>query len=675
MNLGEFQQSCDPFRLVSEFSLGGEQEPAVERLVSGIEKGVPHQTLLGVTGSGKTFSMANVLAQVNRPALVLAHNKTLAAQLYREFKELFPRNAVEYFVSYYDYYQPEAYVPARDLYIEKDASINEELDKMRLAASKAVLERRDVIIVSSVSCIYGIGSPEDFHGMVVFLQEGMEMRRDDLLRHLVEIQYERNDLDFFRGAFRVRGDVVDIYPSYEEKAAIRVEFFGDEIDAIHEIDALRGTKLRKLRRSAIFPATFYVTPQLKLADAAQAIEIELAARLKDLRAGDKLLEAQRLEQRTRYDLEMIRETGRCAGIENYSRHLDGREAGTPPYTLIDFFPDDFILFVDESHVTIPQVRGMYNADRSRKQTLVDFGFRLPSAMDNRPLTFDEFEKRLNQVIYVSATPAEHELEKSKGVIVEQVVRPTGLIDPLIDVRPAGNQVEDLLEEIHRRVEREERVLVPTRTKRMAEDLTEYYKDVGIKAKYMHSDVNTIERTEIIRDLRLGEFDVLIGINLLREGLDLPEVSLVAVLDADKEGFLRSRTSLIQTCGRAARNVNGTVIMYGDKVTDSMRDTIDETSRRRAKQEEFNKKNGITPESVRKSITTILDTVYEADYADTVSIAAEDQGEYISFNDIPKEIARLRKEMKIVAAKLDFEKAAELRDEMLALEKQLIEHPE
>jgi excinuclease ABC subunit B len=499
----------------------------------------------------------------------------------------------------------------------------------------------------------------------------MSQNRDQLLRHLVEIQYERNDTDFYRGAFRVRGDVVDIYPSYEDKAAIRVEFFGDQIDSISEIDALRGVRLRPLRRAAIFPSHFYVTSRPKLEAALKSIEVELAERLKDLKSEGKLLEAQRLEQRTRYDLEMLREMGRCAGIENYSRHLDGRAPGTPPFTLVDFFPDDFLLFVDESHVTIPQVRGMYNADRSRKQTLVDYGFRLPSALDNRPLRFDEFEQRLNQAIFVSATPDEFELEKSKGVVVEQVVRPTGLIDPEIVVRPAINQVEDLLEEVHRRVERGERVLVTTLTKRMAEDLTDYYRELGLSVKYLHSDIDTIERTEIIRDLRLGKFDTLIGINLLREGLDLPEVSLVAILDADKEGFLRSHVSLIQTCGRAARNINGQVIMYADRVTDSMRKTIEETERRRQIQEEFNRKNGITPESVRKSITNILDTVYEADYA-RIPMAAEDQAEYIGLEDFPRQIERLRKEMKKAAEALEFERAAELRDRLLALERRFFE---
>ncbi|MCX7012539.1 MAG: excinuclease ABC subunit UvrB [Candidatus Sumerlaeota bacterium] len=666
-----FEPEFGPFELVTEFSLQGDQPHAIDRLVSGLEKGLPFQTLLGVTGSGKTFTMANVIARVNRPTLVLAHNKTLAAQLYREFKELFPQNAVEYFVSYYDYYQPEAYVPSRDLYIEKDASINEELDKMRLSATKSLLERRDVIIVASVSCIYGIGSPEDFHGMVIYLQEGMRQKRDELLRHLVEIQYERNDVAFFRGCFRVRGDVVDVYPSYEDKAAIRIEFFGDEVESISEVDALRGTRLRKLRRAAIFPANFYVTTRPKLEAALQGIAVELEERLKELRGENKLVEAQRLEQRTRYDMEMMPQMGRCAGIENYSRHLDGRAPGTPPFTLVDFFPNDFLLFVDESHVTIPQVRGMYNADRSRKQTLVDFGFRLPSALDNRPLKFDEFEQRLNQVVYVSATPAEFELEKSKGVIVEQVVRPTGLIDPEILVRPAINQVEDLLEEIHRRVERNERVLVTTLTKRMAEDLSEYYGELGVRVKYLHSDIDTIERTVILRDLRLGKFDVLIGVNLLREGLDLPEVSLVAILDADKEGFLRSRTSLIQTCGRAARHVNGQVILYADAETNSMRATLDETSRRRALQQEFNKQRGITPESVRKAITTILDTVYEADYA-AIPAADETPAAYRRFDDLPKEIARLRQEMLHAAEALEFERAAELRDRLLALEKTALE---
>jgi excinuclease ABC subunit B len=663
----------DRFRLVSPFKPKGHQPQAIRTLVDGLHKGLQHQVLLGVTGSGKTFTMANVIARVNRPALVIAPNKTLAAQLYREFRELFPESAVEYFVSYYDYYQPEAYVPQTDTYIEKDASINEELDKMRLAATKSLLERRDVIIVASVSCIYGIGSPEDFHSMVVFLEEGAQEKRDAVLRHLVEIQYHRSDMDFHRGTFRVRGDVVDIFPAYEEKRAVRVEFLGDRIETMWEIDSLRGTKVRPVRRIAIYPSSFYVTTQDKFQRALTTIRQELEERLGVLRAQEKLVEAQRLEQRTRYDLELLEETGTCAGIENYSRHLSGRKPGDPPYTLLHFFPADFLLFIDESHIAVPQIRGMYFGDRSRKETLVEFGFRLPSALDNRPLNFDEFNERVNQIIYVSATPAAYEVEKSRGVVVEQIVRPTGLIDPEVIVRPASNQVENLLEEIHQCVTAHQRVLVTTLTKRMAEELTEYYQELGIKAKYLHSDINTIERTEIIRDLRLGIFDVLIGINLLREGLDLPEVALVAILDADKEGFLRSDVSLIQTCGRAARNVFGRVILYADTITDSIQRTLDETSRRRALQETYNRKHGITPKSIVKSIKNILDTVYEADYV-TVPLEKKDILEEASLEDLPKQIQQLRSEMREAAARLEFERAAELRDRILALEEKLLKEP-
>jgi excinuclease ABC subunit B len=661
------------FRLDTDYQPKGDQPQAIDKLARGIKKGLPHQVLLGVTGSGKTFTMANVVAQVQRPTLVLAPNKTLAAQLYREFKELFPHSAVEYFVSYYDYYQPEAYISRTDTYIEKDASINEELDKMRLAATKAVLERRDTIIVASVSCIYGIGSPEDFHSMVVFLEPTIQEDRDTLLRRLVDIQYYRNDTDFHRGTFRVRGDIVDIFPAYEERTAIRVEFFGDTVDSICEIDALRGTKLRPLRRAAIYPSSHYVTGRSKLERAIEAIREELKERLAELRAQNKLVEAQRLEQRTNYDLELLSEMGTCPGIENYSRHLSGRRPGEPPYTLLDYFPRDFLLFIDESHLSIPQVRGMYLGDRSRKEVLVEYGFRLPSALDNRPLTFEEFDKRVNQVIYVSATPAPYELEKSRGVVAEQLVRPTGLMDPEIIVRPARTQVEDLMGEIQKRVGANQRVLVTTLTKRMAEELAEYYRECGIKAKYLHSEITTIERTEIIRDLRLGKFDVLVGINLLREGLDLPEVSLVAVLDADKEGFLRSHVSLIQTCGRAARNVYGQVIMYADTITESMQRTIDETNRRRRAQAEFNHHHGITPQSIVKSISTILDTIYEADYV-TVPIVSEEEVPYGDPSRLPSKIAALKKEMKAAAAKLEFERAAELRDQIMQLEKQLVENP-
>ncbi len=661
------------FRLVTDYQPKGDQPQAIEKLVRGVKKGLQHQVLLGVTGSGKTFTMANVIAQTQRPTLVLAPNKTLAAQLYREFKELFPRSAVEYFVSYYDYYQPEAYIPRTDTYIEKDASINEELDKMRLAATKAVLERRDTIIVASVSCIYGIGSPEDFHSMVVFLEANTPEDRDGMLRRLVDIQYHRNDTDFSRGTFRVRGDIVDIFPAYEERTAIRIEFFGDTIDSIYEIDSLRGTKLHPLRRVAIYPSSHYVTGRSNLERAIEAIRKELKERLAELRGQDKLVEAQRLEQRANYDLELLSEMGTCQGIENYSRHLSGRKPGEPPYTLLDYFPPDLLLFIDESHLSIPQVRGMYLGDRSRKKVLVEYGFRLPSALDNRPLTFEEFEQRVNQVIYVSATPAAHELEKSQGIIAEQLVRPTGLTDPEIIVRPASNQVEDLMAEIQKRADANQRVLVTTLTKRMAEELTEYYCECEIKAKYLHSEITTIERTEIIRDLRLGEFDVLIGINLLREGLDLPEVSLVAVLDADTEGFLRSDVSLIQTCGRAARNVCGQVIMYADRITKSMQRTIDETNRRRRAQTQFNRAHQITPQSIVKSISTILDTIYEADYV-TVPLVSEPQVAYGDPLQLHRRIVALKKEMKAAAAKLEFERAAELRDQITILEKQLVEKP-
>ncbi|MBI5115205.1 excinuclease ABC subunit UvrB [Candidatus Poribacteria bacterium] len=656
----------DKFRLVSDFQLKGDQPRAVAKLVEGIEEGLKHQVLLGVTGSGKTFTMANVIARMNRPALVLAHNKTLAAQLYSEFKQLFPENAVEYFVSYYDYYQPEAYVPSSDTYIEKDASINDEIDKMRHSATRSLFERRDVVIVASVSCIYGLGSPEEYLGMLVSLESNAEMTREDLLKHLVEIQYERNDHDFHRGTFRVRGDVVEVFPAYESDRVVRIEFFGDSIDAISEVDPLRGRVVRKLDRALIFPGSHYATSYDKLGRAIQGIRAELRERIEELRSQGKLLEAQRLEQRSTFDIEMLKETGFCAGIENYSRHLDGRRPGEPPFTLINYFPDDYLLFIDESHQTVPQLNGMYNGDRSRKQTLVDYGFRLPSALDNRPLKFEEFQKLTNQVIYVSATPAEYELKKSKGVIVEQLIRPTGLMDPEVMVRPARNQVDDLLEEIRRRVEKNERVLVTTLTKRMAEDLTDYYQEVGVRVRYLHSDIATIERFEIIRDLRRGLFDVLIGINLLREGLDIPEVSLVAILDADKEGFLRAEKSLIQTIGRAARNLNGSVLMYADKMTDSMRKAIDETNRRRKTQAEFNTKHKITPKTVVKAMPEVLTSVYEADYV-TVPIAAESAADYVASGELPKMLADLKREMKEAAEKLEFERAAGLRDRIRELQ--------
>ncbi len=660
------------FKIVSEFKPKGDQPQAIQKLVEGVKQRMPHQALLGVTGSGKTFTMANVIEQVQKPTLVIAPNKTLAAQLFQEFRVLFPENAVEYFVSYYDYYQPEAYVPATDTYIEKDASINDLIDKMRHSATHSVLTRRDAVVVASVSCIYGLGSPETYQGMIVLVEDQKEISRDDVLARLVEIQYQRNDYDFHRGTFRVRGDVLEIFPAYEENRAIRVEFFGDLVESIAEIDPLRGKILRKLRHVTIFPGSHYVTPQDRLRLAIQSIQQELAERLKDLHSQRKLLEAQRLEQRTYFDIEMLQEMGYCTGIENYSRHLDGRRPGEPPYTLLDYFPKDALIFIDESHITVPQLNGMYWGDRTRKETLVEYGFRLPSALDNRPFSFEEFEARVPQVIYVSATPADYERKKAKGRIVEQIIRPTGLIDPEVVVKPARYQVDDLLGEIQSRVARGERVLVTTLTKRMAEDLTSYYANLGLKVKYLHSDVQTLERTEIIRDLRLGKFDVLIGINLLREGLDLPEVSLVAILDADKEGFLRSATSLIQTFGRAARNIAGRVVLYADFVTGSMKKALEETNRRRKIQEAYNRKNGITPETVKKAIPDILTSIYEADYV-TVPAVAEEAEEYVSIFDLPKKVSRLKKEMREAAARLDFEKAAEIRDRIKSLEKVELEY--
>ena len=654
------------FKIVSDFKPKGDQPEAIDQLVEGLNQGLEHQVLLGVTGSGKTFTMANVIERVNRPTLVIAPNKTLAAQLFEEFKALFPENAVEYFVSYYDYYQPEAYIPRTDTYIEKDASINDKIDKMRHSATRSLLERRDVIIVASVSCIYGIGSPEDYQGLLFLFQNQMEVSRDILLDRLVEIQYRRNDIDFHRGTFRVRGDVVDIFPAYEGDKAIRIEFFGDTVDSISEIDPLRGSVLRKLNKIRIYPGSHYVTTKSNLLRALGAIAEELEEELKKLKDQNKLLEAQRLEQRTRFDMEVIRETGSCSGIENYSRHLDGRRPGEPPATLLSYFPDDFLLFADESHVGIPQIGGMYKGDRSRKETLVEYGFRLPSALDNRPLNFKEFEGMTNQVIYVSATPAEYEMEKSNGVIVEQIIRPTGLMDPEVEIRPVKEQIDDLLGEIRERAKRKERVLVTTLTKRMAEELTDYYADLGVRVKYLHSDIDTLERTEIIRNLRLGKFDCLIGINLLREGLDIPEVSLVAILDADKEGFLRSERSLIQTIGRAARNINGKVLMYADLMTGSLDRAVFETNRRRKIQKRFNKKNNITPESVVKSISDILSSIYEADYV-TIPIAEEPEEEYLTIKDISKKIGQLKNEMKEAAEQYDFERAAELRDRIFDLE--------
>ncbi len=660
------------FRLVSEFQPRGDQPQAIAGLVEGLENGDQHQVLLGVTGSGKTFTMANVIAAVNRPALVIAHNKTLAAQLYGEFKTLFPENAVEYFVSYYDYYQPEAYIPSTDTYIEKDSAINEEIDKLRHAATHSLLERRDVIIVASVSCIYGLGSPEAYQGMLLLLEEGMEIPRDAMLARLVEIHYERNDIDFHRGTFRVRGDVVEIFPSYEEEKVIRVELFGDTVEAISLVDPLRGRKLERLRRTAIYPGSHYVTTQDNLKRAIDTIRKELGERLRELKAENKLLEAQRLEQRTHFDIEMIEEMGYCSGIENYSRHLTGRKPGEPPPTLMEYFPKDAIVFIDESHATVPQLIGMYRGDRSRKENLVNYGFRLPSALDNRPLRFDEFDAFSNQRIYVSATPAAYELGKAGGRVVEQIIRPTGLMDPEIVVKPVTGQVDDLLGEIRKRAERGQRVLVTTLTKRMAENLTAYYEGLEVRVKYLHSDIHTLERVEIIRDLRMGEFDVLIGVNLLREGLDIPEVSLVAILDADKEGFLRSERSLIQTSGRAARNVEGQVIMYADTVTGAIRACLDVTRRRRKIQSRYNEEHGITPESIKTEIHHILGSVYEADYVTVPAAVSEEAAAYASEKELPVVIRNLKEEMKQAAKALEFEKAALLRDRIRDLSKLMLE---
>ncbi|MBI4373643.1 MAG: excinuclease ABC subunit UvrB [Deltaproteobacteria bacterium] len=653
------------FKLVSEFKPKGDQPVAIAELTDNLLKGVQHQTLLGVTGSGKTFTMAQTIARVNKPTLVIAPNKTLAAQLFSEFKELFPENAVEYFVSYYDYYQPEAYVPHQDLYIEKDSSINEEIDKLRHAATRSILERSDTIIVASVSCIYGLGSPEAYHGLLVSLKSGREYPRQQLLKDLTLVQYERNDYDFHRGTFRVRGDVVEIFPAHEEERAIRVAFFGDEIERLKEIDPLRGQVIRELDSITIYPASHYVTPEAEMKRAIREIREELKERLQWFMNQGKLVEAQRLEQRTNFDLEMMEEMGFCNGIENYSRHITGRGAGQPPPTLIDYFPENFLLFVDESHVTIPQLNGMYNGDRSRKRNLVDYGFRLPSALDNRPLKFEEFSGLVRQRIYVSATPSEYELKTSQGKVIEQVIRPTGLIDPKPAVRPAAGQVADLEGEIRIRVARKERVLATTLTKKMAEDLTRFYQEKGIRVKYLHSDIETLERVEILRSLRLGEFDVLVGINLLREGLDLPEVSLVAILDADKEGFLRSERSLIQTFGRAARNLNGEVILYADQMTKSMEKAIQETFRRRKIQSDYNKKHHITPQSVKKNISDSLHSICEKDYF-TVSVEKGNEEASVPASKIPQMIEELKKEMKKSAASLEFEKAAEIRDRIKTL---------
>jgi excinuclease ABC subunit B len=661
----------EEFRLVTDFEPRGDQPAAIDALVDGVNRGLQHQVLLGVTGSGKTFTMANIIARVQKPALVIAPNKTLAAQLFGEFKSLFPENAVEYFVSYYDYYQPEAYVPATDTYIAKDASINEAIDKMRHSATRSLLERRDVIIVASVSCIYGLGSPEAYHGMLLHLEKGQEIDRQVVLRKLVEIHYRRSDLDFHRGTFRVRGDVVEVFPAHEEDRAVRIEFFGDEVERIVEIDPLWGKTIRELSRLAVYPASHYVTTRPALAQAVRSIKAELKERLAELEAQRKLLEAQRLDERTRFDLEMLQELGYCTGIENYSRHLTGRAPGEPPPCLLDYYPRDGLFFIDESHITVPQLQGMYRGDRSRKLTLVEYGFRLPSALDNRPLSFEEFEAVVPQLIYVSATPADYEVRKAQGVVVEQVIRPTGLMDPKIHVRPGEHQVDDLLAEIRRRVKRSERILVTTLTKRMAEDLTEHLTDLGVRVRYLHSDINTLERVEIIRDLRLGRFDVLVGINLLREGLDIPEVTLVAILDADKEGFLRSERSLIQTCGRAARNVAGEVILYGSELTRSMNRAVEETERRRHLQGEFNRAHGITPETIRKEIRDILTSVYEADYV-TVPVVAEEKAAYRSADALERNIAGLEKEMGEAAAGLKFEEAARLRDEIKELRRELLE---
>jgi excinuclease ABC subunit B len=658
------------FKLVSNFIPRGDQPNAIQDLSMGILAGKKHHVLLGVTGSGKTFTMAHVIAKVEKPTLVIAPNKTLAAQLYNEFRLLFPDNAVEYFVSYYDYYQPEAYIPSSDIYIQKDSSINEMIDKLRHSATRSVLSRKDVIVVASVSCIFGLGAPEDYLAMRIEIEKDMELVRDRLLSDLVAMHYERNDIDFFRGVFRVRGDRVEIFPSYEENKAIRIEFYGDVIENISEIDPLRGIVTKRLNHIAIYPASHYVTQKRILERAFDSIKVELKQRIEYFRAENKLIEAQRIEERTDFDLEMMHELGYCNGIENYSRHLTGRAQGEPPPTLLDYFPHDFLLFIDESHIGIPQLRAMYKGDRSRKKTLVEYGFRLPSALDNRPLAFDEFESRITHAVYVSATPAEYELAKATNELVELIVRPTGLVDPPIDVRGAENQVDDLFEEILKRQKRDERVLVTTLTKRMAEDLTEYYSDMGMRVRYLHADIGTLERMDIIHDLRFGKFDVLIGINLLREGLDIPEVSLVAILDADKEGFLRSTRSLIQTSGRASRNVRGKVIMYADSVTGSMKQAIDETNRRRKTQESYNIEHEITPETIKKDIISVFPALYEPDEvpADRVSEAVS---RYDSLDDLDDIIRNLEKEMEQSAKELAFERASELRDQIKALKKMIV----
>jgi excinuclease ABC subunit B len=661
---------ASPFRLVSEFEPKGDQPEAIRRLVEGLRSGQKHQVLLGVTGSGKTFTMAKAIEAVGRTSLVLSHNKTLAAQLFQEFRRFFPDNAVEYFVSYYDYYQPEAYIPQSDTYIEKESTINDEIDRLRHSATRSLFERRDVIIVASVSCIYGLGSPEAYHGMMLLLEPGKAIDRDAMLRKLVEIQYERTPFDIERGKFRVRGDVIEIFPSYEE-FAVRVELFGDDIESVSAIDPIRGAVMRKLDRIPIYPNSHYVTPRDRLLKAIESIKAELKDRLAVLESEKKLLEAQRLHQRTMFDLEMIKEIGYCQGIENYSRHLTGRQPGEPPPTLLDYLPDDHVMLIDESHVSIPQVRGMYHGDRARKLNLVEYGFRLPSAVDNRPLQFEEFEARVGQRIYVSATPGPYELQQTGGEFVEQVIRPTGLIDPVIDVRPVRHQVDDLLVEVRQVIERGERVLITTLTKRMAEELSRYYTDIGLKVQYLHSDIETLERVQILRGLRRGDFDVLVGVNLLREGLDLPEVSLVGILDADKEGYLRSAGSLIQTCGRAARNIRGRVIMYADVMTASMKACIGETDRRRARQQAYNEANGITPESIVKSIDDVLGSVYEADYL-KVPIEADGGAEKGKTpKEIEAEVEGLTKQMHAAAEALRFEEAAALRDRIRYLRKVLV----
>ena len=656
------------FKLKAPYKPTGDQPQAIEALVKGFKEGNQCQTLLGVTGSGKTFTMANVIEQLNKPTLIIAHNKTLAAQLYGEFKEFFPENAVEYFVSYYDYYQPEAYVPSTDTYIAKDSAINEEIDRLRLSATAALSERKDVIIVSSVSCIYGIGSPKDYQNMIISLRPGMEKDRDEVLRSLIDMQYDRNDMDFHRGTFRVRGDVVEIIPAYESDVAIRVEFFGDEIDRITEVDVLTGEIRRELNHIALYPASHYVVPMERILEASKAIEKEMEEQVAYFKSEDKLLEAQRISERTNFDLEMMKETGFCSGIENYSRHLAGLKPGEPPYTLMDYFGDDYLIMIDESHITVPQVRGMYFGDQSRKSTLVDYGFRLPSAKDNRPLNFEEFEERIDQVLFVSATPGQYEKDHEL-LRAEQIIRPTGLLDPYVEVRPVEGQIDDLVGEVNKEVEKHNKILVTTLTKRMAEELTDYMKDLGIRVKYLHSDIDTLERSEIIRDMRLDVFDVLVGINLLREGLDIPEISLVAILDADKEGFLRSETSLIQTIGRAARNAEGHVIMYADVITDSMRRAIDETLRRRELQETYNKEHGITPKTIKKAVRDLISISKEV--AKTQKKLEKDM-ESMSREELEELIGKIQKQMKAAAADLNFEMAAELRDQMIELKKNLEE---